>query len=113
MKELKMPDVNAALPVHHYGGGGHQQLIEIAKALNKKAKLLILDEPTSSLTKAETEISARYHPRPQRKGVACVMITHKLDEIAVVCDTVCVIRDGTHIGTQPMSELDVSTRSSP
>src|SRR6516225_3153052 len=55
MHELKMPDLNVAQPVMNYGGG-HQQLIEIAKALNKKAKLLILDEPTSSLTKAETQI---------------------------------------------------------
>ena len=55
MAELKMPGVNVALPVHNYGGG-HQQLIEIAKALNKKAKLLILDEPTSSLTKSETAL---------------------------------------------------------
>ena len=98
MAELKMPDVNVALPVYHYGGG-HQQLIEIAKAINKKAKLLILDEPTSSLTKAETEILLDIIRDLKRKGVACVMITHKLDEIAAVCDTVCVIRDGTHVGT--------------
>jgi len=107
MSELKMPDVNVALPVYHYGGG-HQQLIEIAKAINKKAKLLILDEPTSSLTKAETEILLDIIRDLKRKGVACVMITHKLDEIAAVCDTVCVIRDGTHVGTQPMSELDTN-----
>ena len=107
MRELKMPNVNVALPVYHYGGG-HQQLIEIAKALNKKAKLLILDEPTSSLTKAETEILLDIIRDLKRKGVACVMITHKLDEIAAVCDTVCVIRDGTHIGTQPMSALDTN-----
>jgi len=107
MAELKMPDVNVALPVYHYGGG-HQQLIEIAKAINKKAKLLILDEPTSSLTKAETEILLDIIRDLKRKGVACVMITHKLDEIAAVCDTVCVIRDGTHVGTQPMNELDTN-----
>jgi ABC-type sugar transport system ATPase subunit len=67
MAELKMPDVNVALPVYNYGGG-HQQLIEIAKAINKKAKLLILDEPTSSLTKSETADSAGHHPRPEAQG---------------------------------------------
>lgn len=107
MKELKMPDVNVALPVHNYGGG-HQQLIEIAKALNKKAKLLILDEPTSSLTKSETQILLDIIRDLKKKGVACVMISHKLDEIAAVCDTISVIRDGTHIGTRPMAEMDTN-----
>ena len=107
MAELKIPDVNVALPVYHYGGG-HQQLIEIAKALNKKAKLLILDEPTSSLTKAETEILLDIIRDLKRKGVACVMISHKLDEVAAVCDTVSVIRDGTHVGTRPMKELNTN-----
>ena len=107
MAELKMPDVNVALPVYHYGGG-HQQLIEIAKAINKKAKLLILDEPTSSLTQAETQILLDIILDLKRKGVACVMISHKLDEVAAVCDTVSVIRDGTHVGTRPMREIDTN-----
>ena len=107
MAELKMPDVNVALPVFHYGGG-HQQLIEIAKAINKKAKLLILDEPTSSLTKSETAILLDIIRDLKRKNVACVMISHKLDEVAAVCDTVSVIRDGTHVGTRPMSEIDTN-----
>lgn len=106
MTELQMPDVNVALPVSQYGGG-HQQLIEIAKAINKRAKLLILDEPTSSLTKTETAILLDIIRALKRKGVACVMISHKLDEIEAVCDTISVIRDGRHIGTQPMGELDV------
>ena len=107
MAELKMPDVNVALPVHHYGGG-HQQLIEIAKAINKKARLLILDEPTSSLTRSETELLLDIIRDLKRKGVACVMISHKLDEVAAVCDTVSVIRDGTHVGTRPMREIDTN-----
>lgn len=106
MAELKMPDVNVALPVSQYGGG-HQQLIEIAKALNKKARLLILDEPTSSLTKAETAILLDIIRDLKKKGVACVMISHKLEEIEAVCDTISVIRDGRHIGTRPMGELSV------
>ncbi|KAF7599513.1 MAG: D-xylose ABC transporter ATP-binding protein [Candidatus Dactylopiibacterium carminicum] len=106
MAELKMPHVNVARPVAQYGGG-HQQLIEIAKALNKRARLLILDEPTSSLTKAETAILLDIIRDLKRKGVACVMISHKLDEIEAVCDTITVIRDGRHIGTRPMGELTV------
>jgi D-xylose transport system ATP-binding protein len=107
MHELKMPDLNVAQPVMNYGGG-HQQLIEIAKALNKKAKLLILDEPTSSLTKAETQILLDIIKDLKKKNVACVMISHKLDEIAEVCDTISVIRDGTHVGTRPMSGMDTN-----
>lgn len=106
MAELKMPDVNVALPVSQYGGG-HQQLIEIAKALNKQARLLILDEPSSSLTKSETAILLDIIRALKKKGVACVMISHKLDEIEAVCDTITVIRDGKHIGTRPMGELSV------
>jgi len=106
MRDLKMPEVNVALPVSQYGGG-HQQLIEIAKALNKQARLLILDEPTSSLTKAETAILLDIILALKKKGVACVMISHKLDEIAAVCDTISVIRDGMHVATRPMGELSV------
>jgi D-xylose transport system ATP-binding protein len=106
MAELKMPEVNVALPVSQYGGG-HQQLIEIAKALNKKARLLILDEPTSSLTRTETAILLDILRGLKKKGVACVMISHKLDEIAAVCDTISIIRDGTHVATRPMGEMSV------
>ena len=108
LKELGLHDVNVALPVMHYGGG-HQQLFEIAKALAKDAKLLILDEPTSSLTTSETEVLLRIVEDLKRRGVACIYISHKLDEVERVCDTVSVIRDGRHIATQPMRELDVDT----
>ncbi|MEV8520988.1 D-xylose ABC transporter ATP-binding protein [Dyella marensis] len=108
LQELGLHDVNVALPAMHYGGG-HQQLFEIAKALAKQAKLLILDEPTSSLTSSETEVLLGIVEDLKRRGVACIYISHKLDEVERVCDTVCVIRDGRHIATQPMHELDVDT----
>jgi D-xylose transport system ATP-binding protein len=106
MRELKMPDINVALPVMQYGGG-HQQLVEIAKALNKQAKLLILDEPSSSLTASEIAVLLDIIRDLKAKGVACVYISHKLDEVAAVCDTVAVIRDGKHIATTPMHDMDV------
>ena len=65
--QLKMPDINVALPVMNYGGG-HQQLIEIAKALNKNAKLLILDEPSSSLTASETETLLDHRARVRSRA---------------------------------------------
>lgn len=106
MAELGIPEVNVAMPVSHYGGG-HQQLIEIAKALNKKARLLILDEPTSSLSGKEIDVLLDIIRMLKGKGVACVLISHKLDEIAAVCDTISIIRDGTHVATCPMGELTV------
>ncbi|MGX4644338.1 D-xylose ABC transporter ATP-binding protein [Massilia sp. SYSU DXS3249] len=105
LRELGLPMINVALPVKSYGGG-HQQMIEIAKALNKRARLLILDEPSASLTAAEIEVLLRIVRGLKAKGVACVYISHKLEEVAAICDTICVIRDGRHIATTPMSELD-------
>ncbi len=106
MRELHMPDINVALPVMQYGGG-HQQLVEIAKALNKQARLLILDEPSSSLTSSEIAVLLEIIKSLKAKGVACVYISHKLDEVAAVCDTISVIRDGKHIATTPMQALTV------
>ncbi|KVE34656.1 D-xylose ABC transporter ATP-binding protein [Burkholderia sp. TSV86] len=104
LRELRIDGINVAQPVLHYGGG-HQQLIEIAKALNKRAMLLILDEPSSSLTGAETRILLDIVRGLKRRGVACVYISHKLDEVRAVCDTVTVIRDGRHVATEPMRAL--------
>jgi D-xylose transport system ATP-binding protein len=106
LRELKLPDVNVVLPVKNYGGG-HQQLIEIGKALNKKARLLILDEPSASLTAAEIEVLLEIIRDLKAKGVACVYISHKLEEVAAICDTVVVIRDGKHIATTPMQQMNV------
>ncbi|MBN3804482.1 D-xylose ABC transporter ATP-binding protein [Paraburkholderia sp. Ac-20336] len=104
LRELGISGINAAQPVMNYGGG-HQQLIEIAKALNKRAKLLILDEPSSSLTAAEIAILLDIVRDLKRRGIACVYISHKLDEVAAVCDTISVIRDGRHVATEPMHAL--------
>jgi D-xylose transport system ATP-binding protein len=106
LRELKLPDVNVVLPVKNYGGG-HQQLIEIGKALNKKARLLILDEPSASLTAAEIAVLLEIIRDLKAKGVACIYISHKLEEVAAICDTVVVIRDGRHIATTPMQQMNV------
>jgi D-xylose transport system ATP-binding protein len=106
LAELNIRDVNVVLPVKQYGGG-HQQLIEIAKALNKNARLLILDEPSSSLTTSEIRILLDIIHQLKAKGVTCIYISHKLDEIAAICDTIVTIRDGQHIATTPMREMSV------
>ncbi len=106
LRGLKLPDVNVVLPVKHYGGG-HQQLIEIGKALNKNARLLILDEPSASLTASEIAVLLEIIRDLKSRGVACVYISHKLEEVAAICDTVVVIRDGKHIATTPMAGMSV------
>ena len=104
LAELRMNHINVTLPVSRYAGG-EQQLIEIAKALSKQAKLLILDEPTSSLTKSETAILLRLVKDLKGRGMACVYISHKLEEIEEIADTVTVIRDGKFVGDAPMDGL--------
>ncbi|KAB8063277.1 D-xylose ABC transporter ATP-binding protein [Janthinobacterium violaceinigrum] len=106
LRELKIPELNVALPVMNYGGG-HQQLVEIAKALNKNARLLILDEPSSSLTASEIAVLLDILRALKAKGVTCIYISHKLDEVAAICDTIVVIRDGQHIATTPMAQMNV------
>jgi D-xylose transport system ATP-binding protein len=106
LRELKIPELNVALPVMNYGGG-HQQLVEIAKALNKNARLLILDEPSSSLTASEIAVLLDIIRALKAKGVTCIYISHKLDEVAAICDTIVVIRDGKHIATTPMAQMNV------
>jgi len=106
LRELKIPQLNVALPVMNYGGG-HQQLVEIAKALNKNARLLILDEPSSSLTASEIAVLLDILRALKARGVTCIYISHKLDEVAAICDTIVVIRDGKHIATTPMAQMNV------
>lgn len=106
LARLRLTDVNVAASVMSYGSG-HQQLFEIAKALAKNARLLILDEPTSSLSAKEIEVLLSIIEDLKRSGVACVYISHKLDEVKRVCDTVTVIRDGKHIGTRPAADMSI------
>jgi inositol transport system ATP-binding protein len=76
-----------------------QQLVEIAKAMNLRAKLIILDEPTAALSNREV---ARLHKLVidlKRQGIAFIYVTHRLDEIAAICDRVTVLRDGKLVGS--------------
>jgi len=86
-------------------GIGQQQLVEIAKALAKKASILILDEPTAALTEQEVEILLNILRVFKQKGVTCIYISHKLNEVFDICDTVTVLRDGQTIASHPTSEL--------
>ncbi|MCT1459277.1 ATP-binding cassette domain-containing protein [Aestuariimicrobium sp. p3-SID1156] len=80
-------------------GVGQQQLVEIAKALNKNVKLLILDEPTAALNEDDSANLLDLMRGLQGKGITQIMISHKLNEIAAVSDAVTVIRDGRTVET--------------
>jgi putative multiple sugar transport system ATP-binding protein len=90
-------------------GVGKQQLIEIAKALSKKVKLLILDEPTASLNETDSDALLELLLELKRQGIACILISHKLNEISKVADAITVLRDGATVAslnchTQTVSE---------
>ena len=80
-------------------GVGKQQLVEIAKALAKNAKLLILDEPTSSLNESDSKALLDLMLKLKKEGLTCIIITHKLNEVSYVADKITVIRDGSTIET--------------
>ena len=81
------------------------QLVEIAKAVSADCKVLILDEPTSSLTAAEVEALFTIVDELRAKGVSIVYISHKMDEILRISDEVTIMRDGQYIGTWAAKEL--------
>lgn len=80
-------------------GVGKQQLVEIAKALNKSVKLLILDEPTAALNESDSQHLLDLIRGLKGKGIASIMISHKLNEIEAVADEITIIRDGQSIET--------------
>lgn len=80
-------------------GIGQKQLIEIARAIDKKSELLILDEPTAALTEKEVEVLLDHLRRLREQGTACIYISHKLEEVFAVSDRITVLRDGASIAT--------------
>ena len=84
---------------------GQMQSVEIAKAVSQQAKVVIFDEPTSSLSDNEVEALFRIMNDLRDKGVAMVYISHKMDEIKRIADDITIMRDGTYVGTWPAAEL--------
>jgi ribose transport system ATP-binding protein len=85
-----------------------QQMVEIAKALSLDAQVLIMDEPTSSLTESETVHLFRIIKELRAQGVAILYISHRLDEMAEIVDRVTVLRDGRHISTDDFAALTIN-----
>jgi ribose transport system ATP-binding protein len=84
---------------------GEQQLVEIARAAARNPKLLILDEPTSSLTPREVESFIDYVENARADGTAIIFITHRLDEAIRLCDRILVLRNGAIVSEKPSSDV--------
>ena len=86
---------------------GEQQIVEIAKALSRDVRVLIMDEPTSALSEAEVEVLFRVIDELKRSGVAIIYISHRLEELTRIADYVSVLRDGKMQSSARMSDVDV------
>lgn len=86
-------------------GLGVQQMIEIGKSVLAEARVIIMDEPTSSLSNAEVAQLMKTTRELKEKGIAIIFISHKLEEMFEICDVITVMRDGEHISTNPVDKV--------
>ncbi len=85
---------------------GQQQMLQIAAAVGRGARIIVFDEPTSSLSQHEADTLYQLIGRLRHDGVTCIYVSHRMDEIFELCDVVTVLRDGRHVDTRPTSALD-------
>ncbi len=87
---------------------GKQQLVEIAKALAKKVELLILDEPTAALNEDDSENLLKLLVELKKQGISAILISHKLNEVMKIADSITVLRDGQTIETSDVKRDEVT-----
>jgi len=107
MKQVGLGDVDPDVPVRLLGVG-QQQMVEIAAGLSRQCRILVLDEPTASLTDREIELLFTQIRKLKAEGVGIIYISHRIEEVIRIADRVTVLRDGKVISTNPTSELGVS-----
>ena len=88
-------------------GIGQKQLVEIVRAIDKKSRVLVLDEPTAALTEQEVAVLLAHLRRLRAQGTACIYISHKLDEVFSIADRITVLRDGASIVTLTAKDASV------
>ena len=86
-----------------------RQMVEIAKAISNEAKIIIMDEPTSALSEQEVATLFGIIRELTAKGVAIIYISHKMEEVFAIADTITVLRDGRYIATKPAADFTIST----
>jgi ABC-type sugar transport system ATPase subunit len=82
-----------------------QQIVQIASAVGSGARIIVFDEPTSSLSQLDAERLYELIGRLKARGVTCIYVSHRMPEVFKLCDTVTVLRDGRHVATRPATEL--------
>lgn len=104
LKDLGI-DIDVTKPLNHYSTA-IQQMVAIARSVSINAKLVIMDEPTSSLDKQEVQVLFRIIRKLKSQNIAVIFISHKLDEIFEICDRLTVFKDGEYVGVYNIEELD-------
>ncbi len=107
MEKVGLGDVDPDVPVRLLGVG-QQQMVEIAAGLSRRCRILVLDEPTASLTDREIELLFAQIRKLKAEGVGIIYISHRIEEVTRIADRVTMLRDGKVISTNPTSELGVS-----
>ena len=107
LDELELKDLTPDTRVDKLSAA-QKQMVEIAKALAQDPSLLILDEPTASITHRETATLFTIIRRLKQKGVAIIYISHRMSEIKEIADVVSVLKDGAYMGTYPVPSTDTS-----
>ena len=90
-------------------GAGQRQLTEIVKAIAQKARVLILDEPSTALSTHDVEKLFAFLNKLKAEGVAIIYVSHRMDEIMKIADRATILRDGRHVITAPLSELTLQS----
>ncbi|MBB6244315.1 sugar ABC transporter ATP-binding protein [Rhodanobacter sp. MP1X3] len=106
LAHVGMQSIDPDLPVARLSVG-QQQMIEIAKALGQNARVLIMDEPTAALSERETDTLFALIRELRSKGTGIVYVSHRMEEIFVLCDRISVLRDGHFVGSRPIPGLSL------
>ena len=107
LREFDLP-LDPATPVGELGIG-QKQLLEILRALDKRSRVLVLDEPTAALPEHEVGVLLAHLRRLRERGTTCVYISHKLNEVFAIADRITVLRDGRSVATQLVAECSVAS----
>jgi ribose transport system ATP-binding protein len=104
----KLAEIGSTMDVRRPVGEltvAQQQLVQIASAVSGGARIIVFDEPTSSLSEVETQRLYDLITRLRERGVTCIYVSHRMPEIFHLCDTVSVLRDGRHIATRQVADV--------
>ena len=104
LSDMGVQGVNVTRPLHEHSVAV-QQMVAIARALSFDAKLLVMDEPTSSLSEKEVGLLFDVIRRVKARGTSVIFISHKMDEVLEICDRATILRDGCLVGSYPMRDL--------